>query len=86
MRRYANGLMVREPEGGFSLWCETDRRGDDVALLETALAHGVSLDPGSMFRPDDAEGTLAFRLCFSSAPFDQLEEGARRIGAMLRLG
>jgi 2-aminoadipate transaminase len=84
LRRHAPELRVCEPEGGFSVWCETGERGDDVALLEAALASGVSLDPGHMFRPADASGPVAFRLSFSFAPIDTLDEGARRIAHAYR--
>jgi 2-aminoadipate transaminase len=84
LRRHAPELRTREPEGGFSVWCETDTRGDDLALLEIALANGVSLDPGHVFRPGDAHAPVAFRLCFSFAPYDQLDEGVRRIARAWR--
>ena len=83
LRRHAPELRFRDPEGGLSLWIESDEPGDDVVLLETAIAAGVSLDPGRLFRASGASSPVAFRVSFSYAPFDLLEEGARRLATAL---
>jgi 2-aminoadipate transaminase len=83
LRRHTPELRFRDPEGGFSLWIETDEVGDDVALLEAAIAAGVSLDPGRLFRASRASSPVAFRVSFSHAPFDALDEGARRLATAL---
>ena len=82
LRRHAPGLRFREPEGGLSLWAELDEGGDELALLEEALAAGVMIDPGSAFRPAPA-ATLALRISFSNAPPDVLAQGALRIAHAL---
>jgi 2-aminoadipate transaminase len=69
------------PDGGFSVWVETDDELDDVALLEHAIHHGVSFDPGRQFRPADAAGPLAFRLSFSSVAPGAISRGVRRLVA-----
>lgn len=81
LRRHAPGLAFAEPEGGFSIWIETDEQGDELALLHTALASGVMIDPGNQFRPVPSQ-RIAFRLSFSHASPDELDEGARRIAKM----
>jgi DNA-binding transcriptional MocR family regulator len=44
----------------------------------------VAIDPGSLFRAEpDAQGTLAFRLCFSSVAPSALAEGMTRLKAAL---
>jgi 2-aminoadipate transaminase len=78
-RELPRSFRFREPEGGFSIWVESDEEGDDVALLRTAAAYGVSFDPGHLFARESSS-RLAFRVCFSSAPIDALAEGARRLG------
>jgi 2-aminoadipate transaminase len=70
-----------EPAGGFSVWIEVGAEVDEAALLDHAIRNGVCFDPGRLFRPDDAEGGLAFRLSFSSAPPGSLSEGVRRLVA-----
>lgn len=82
VRRHVPGLRFREPEGGLSLWAELDEGGDELALLEEALAAGVMVDPGSAFRPGPG-ATLALRISFSNAPPQLLEDGALRIARAL---
>lgn len=66
LHRAAPALRFRAPEGGFSLWLETDREGDDLALLRRCLDAGVMVDPGSAFRPEPAP-TIAVRASYSNA-------------------
>jgi 2-aminoadipate transaminase len=79
LRRHAPDLAYREPEGGFSIWVETDIAGDDLAFMRAALAAGVMVDPGSAFRPGPHD-TLAFRLCYSHVAAGDLDEAIRRVG------
>jgi len=79
LRRHAPYLTFREPEGGFSIWIETDVCGDELALLRAALAAGVMFDPGSAFRPAP-DDRLAFRLSYSHLAPDRLDEAAHRVG------
>ncbi len=72
-------FRVREPEGGFCLYVETDEEGDDAGLLALATEHGVSFDPGSLFRHDAASSPIAMRVCFSSAALPQLELAVTRL-------
>jgi 2-aminoadipate transaminase len=83
LRRACPELRFRDPEGGFSIWVETDETGDDVALLEAAIAAGVSLDPGCTFRCDGATSHVAFRLSYSHAAMCDLDEGPRRLARAL---
>jgi 2-aminoadipate transaminase len=79
VRRHLPAWHCDDPEGGFALFCEADETGDDQTLLETAMRHGVSFDPGRMFRPDNASSPLALRLCFSYVGARDLDEGPRRL-------
>jgi 2-aminoadipate transaminase len=79
VRRHLPGWRCDEPEGGFALFLECDEPGDDLALLETATRHGISFDPGRVFRPDNGAAPLGLRLCFSNASAHELDEGARRL-------
>jgi 2-aminoadipate transaminase len=79
-RRHLPSWRFREPEGGFSIYLETDLRGDDTALLEIAARHGVSFDPGRLFRASGESSPIAMRVCYSTASRDEdIDEAARRI-------
>lgn len=85
LHRHAPELPFTDPVGAFSIWIDTGERGgceDEVALLEAALAEGVMVDPGSLFRPTPGE-TIAMRLCYSNAPVESFDEGVRRLSRAL---
>jgi 2-aminoadipate transaminase len=84
LRRHLPSCRVSEPEGGFALWLETDLEGvDEARALSTATSHGVTFDPGSMFRASEAPSPLAMRLCCSTLAGEALDEAARRLARAL---
>jgi 2-aminoadipate transaminase len=78
LRRRLPSWTFSEPEGGFSLFANTNLPGDDVAFLAVASAHGVSFDPGRMFRIS-RRATIELRLCHCNVAEPLLEEGVRRL-------
>ena len=82
LHRHAPALRFREAEGGFSIWIETDRTGDELALLRAALDGGVMVDPGFAFRPVP-HAQMAVRASYSNAPIERLDEAARRLARVL---
>ena len=80
LRRELPGTSWIEPEGAFAIFVETELTGvDEAQALAIATAHGVSYDPGSMFRPGGERDPFAFRLCFSSLAGESFDEAARRL-------
>jgi len=82
LRAHLPDWSFTPPEGGFAIWARAPEGHppvDELAFLRAAVEAGVSFDPGSTFRPDRAAHPLAIRLCFSAAPTDSFEEGARRL-------
>lgn len=82
LHHHAPSLRFREPEGGFSIWIETDRTGDELELLRHALDAGVMVDPGFAFCPAP-RATIAVRASYSNTPEDRLDEAARRLARVL---
>jgi 2-aminoadipate transaminase len=78
------GWRWREPAGGFSVFVETDLEGDEAQLLAIATEHGVSFDPGRLFRPSEEASPVAMRLCFSAAPLKMLDEAVLRLERAVR--
>jgi 2-aminoadipate transaminase len=72
-------FAVAPPDGGFSLFVETDAAGDDTRLLELAQSEGVSFDPGSLFRRGGVARALSFRLCHSNLTVGAIDEAVRRL-------
>jgi 2-aminoadipate transaminase len=79
LRRQLPSLRFQEPEGGFSIWAETDIEGDDTAFLGECIHRGVSVDPGREFRPTKESSPIAMRLAFASVPVRRIAEGVRRL-------
>lgn len=78
------GLTFHEPEGGFSIFVETNLEGiDEARALSLATAHKVSFDPGSMFRPDGATSPFAMRLSCSSLETSQIDDAVDRLKQVL---
>lgn len=82
-RRRLPELRFEEPEGGFSLFLESDLEVDDRDLLEAAIAHGVSFDPGSLFRAEPG-AALSMRLTFSIEEPSLFDEGVSRLAEAIR--
>jgi DNA-binding transcriptional MocR family regulator len=72
-----------KPGGGFFVWLNLSRETDCSNLLPTAEAGGVSFVPGELFHTDD-RGQNWCRLNFTMVSVEDLAEGARRLGAVLR--
>lgn len=82
VQAHIGGIRFRAPEGGFSIWVETDDEGDELALLVAALDERVTFDPGNAFRPHPSD-CVAFRLSYSNQPPAAFPEAARRLDRAL---
>jgi 2-aminoadipate transaminase len=71
------------PEGGFFLWLSVEGEVHTTALAARAQALGLAYVPGSVFYVD-GRGGREIRLAYSRVEDDLIEEGARRLGAVLR--
>jgi len=84
MKKYFPGsLKWNRPEGGMFLWVELPEEEDAGEILVRCLEQGVAFVPGREFFPDGSGGNT-IRLNFSNASPDNIEEGIRRIGQVLR--
>jgi len=81
LRRYLPEWSFVEPEGGFSIFVHIDAEKSDEGWLQCALEHGVTFDPGSMFRPEQSHTPLAMRLSYSSTPPKKIVEAVKRLAA-----
>jgi 2-aminoadipate transaminase len=82
-RHMPEGTTWTTPEGGFYIWVTAPPGVDTAALSATALARKVAYVPGRPFYPSD-DGATQIRLCYSRAADDLIDEGARRIGDVLK--
>lgn len=84
-RHLPGDVHWQTPGGGFFVWVRLPEGIDSAVLLPQAEAAGVSYVPGARFCADGA-GSRYIRLAFTLLAPDELEEGARRLGQVLRGG
>jgi 2-aminoadipate transaminase len=81
-RHMPQGTRWTEPEGGMFVWVELPRGMSADTLFPLALEKRVAFVPGTSFFA--AEPRVEFmRLNFSNRPPEMLEEGMRRLGAVI---
>ena len=80
-----DGTTWTTPRGGFYVWLTAPGGLDTVALSPAARARKVAYVPGRPFYPGDAGGTQ-IRLAYSRVADHLIDEGARRIGEVLKTG
>lgn len=71
------------PEGGIFLWCECPTITDISPIVDRCLEKKVAIVPGSNFATDIYAPSNMFRLNYSSATLEMLEEGIKRLGEVL---
>jgi 2-aminoadipate transaminase len=72
-----------KPEGGLFVWVKLPEGVDTAKMLERALAHKVAYVPGQPFFADGS-GQNTMRLSFALATLEELKEGVRRLGAVVK--
>ena len=78
---FPEGSTWTHPKGGFYVWA-TIPGADTRALLPEAVERKVAYVPGTAFYPDGS-GKESMRIAYCYPPDDAIEEGLKRIGAML---
>ena len=71
------------PEGGIFLWCECPGITDVAPIVDRCIEKKVAIVPGSNFATDIFAPSNMFRLNYSSATIENIEEGVRRLGEVL---
>jgi 2-aminoadipate transaminase len=82
-RYFPAGVRWTRPQGGLFLWVTLTPGLDSSKLLEEALREGVAFVPGAPFFPGKG-GKDTLRLNFSYCKPEIIEEGIRRLGAVVR--
>lgn len=79
---FPDGTTWTEPEGGLFVWATLPAVVDTQDLLARALRENVAFVPGAAAFLDGTGGN-SMRLNFSAVPEDRIEEGIRRLGAVI---
>ncbi len=76
------GCRWTRPGGGFYVWLRLPDGVDSKAMLPRAIASRVAYVPGTGFYADGSGGQYA-RLCYSLPSPDRIDEGVRRLAAVI---
>jgi 2-aminoadipate transaminase len=82
-RHMPDGTTWTTPQGGFYIWLTAPEGLDTVALSAPARERKVAYVPGRPFYPDD-DGHAQIRISYSRVADELIDEGIRRIGAVLK--
>jgi DNA-binding transcriptional MocR family regulator len=82
-RHLPGEYRLDSPQGGHHLWVTLNRSLDERALYSEAVRHGVTFTPGGAVTAERRSQT-SFRLSFSLAEPEELDEGARRLARAMR--
>ena len=81
----ASTLAGPSPQGGLFIWATLDERIDTTDLLAQARkSESVAFVPGRAAYMDGRRGASSMRLNFAGVPDDEIREGIRRIGKVVR--
>jgi 2-aminoadipate transaminase len=72
------------PEGGLFCWVTLPAPLDTKAMQARAIDNGVAYVSGTAFYPRKRDGRASMRLNFSYPSVREIEEGMRRLGAVVR--
>lgn len=81
-RHFPPGVHWTEPHGGLFLWVTLPEVIDTAEMLERAVEKKVAYVPGTAFYPGEG-GHNTFRLNFSNARPEEIDEGIRRLGQVI---
>jgi DNA-binding transcriptional MocR family regulator len=77
------GAAWSRPDGGYFLWLDLPPGVDAADLLDRAQDAGVTFVKGRDFYPDGG-GEESARLAYSFPSVEEIREGVRRLGALVR--
>jgi 2-aminoadipate transaminase len=81
---WPEGCSWTRPAGGLFLWARVPAPLDTADLLPKAVARKVAYVPGRAFYPAEMGGFDAMRLNFSNAGVEQIRDGIRRLGEVIK--
>ncbi len=84
-KHFPEGVTWTDAEGGMFVWATLPEGLDTMKMFPKAMAEKVAYVPGSTFYPDgDDRGKRSMRLNFSGPTPEQIEEGIKRLGEVIR--
>ena len=79
-----SSVSFTRPEGGLFIWVTLPDGVDATAFLKACMAEKLMIVPGATFNCDVSEGSMSFRLNYSTPSDEQIREGVARLGRVAR--
>ena len=79
-----SSVKFTRPEGGLFIWVTLPDGVDAAAFLKACMAEKLMIVPGATFNCDVTEGSMSFRLNYSTPSDQQIIEGVARLGKVAR--
>ena len=79
-----SSVTFTRPEGGLFIWVTLPDGVDATAFLKACMAQKLMIVPGATFNCDVTEGSMSFRLNYSTPSDEQIKEGVARLGRVAR--
>lgn len=76
-------IRVTDPQGGFMLWLELDKKINTVELYERAMRQNISIAPGRMFSLQE-QFTNCVRLSYGQVWNEKIEDKLRVLGQITK--
>lgn len=80
---FPHNTQISQPQGGFMLWVELDKRIDTAELYDVALRQKISFAPGRMFTQYNQYNNC-MRLNFALEWNDKLDLDLKRLGRIVK--
>lgn len=80
---FPKNVTVTSPEGGIFIWCDMNNDVDGNIIASKAIDKMVAIVAGSGAMPDPTVKTSTFRLNYSMASDEKIEEGIKALGEVL---
>ena len=77
-------VKFTRPEGGLFIWVTLPDGVDATAFLKACMAEKLMIVPGATFNCDVTEGSMSFRLNYSTPSDQQIVAGVARLGKVAR--
>ncbi|MNE18086.1 putative HTH-type transcriptional regulator YdcR [compost metagenome] len=80
---FPDNTKISQPQGGFMLWLELDKRIDTAELYDTAILQNISFAPGRMFTLQD-QFNNCMRLNYALEWNDKLHFDLEKLGQIVK--
>lgn len=80
---FPEGSKISQPQGGFMLWVELDKRIDTTELYDLAICQKISIAPGRMFSLQN-QFTNCMRLSYGQRWSEQIDNKLKQLGRIAK--